>query len=842
MDKVTLIIDGIQVEADKGATVLQAAQSAGIYIPGLCSHPDLPSSREVKADEVVYRGAEAYKNDNSAEEVEGCQLCLVEIEGIDGLPTACTTDVTEGMVVQTDTPQVQEKRRENLTKLLLTHPHFCLTCPNREGCIPFDPVCPQNVNMDERCCIKLNHNCEVQAVAEYIGIDPNISRYISRDLPRIKDEPLFDRDYNFCINCTRCVRVCREVRGVDALGFVFQDGKVIVGTKAPTLKESECKFCGACVEVCPTGALMDRDIKLAEREAKLVPCKSACPAEIDVPRYVRLIKEEKLAEAVAVIREKVPFPAVLGHICLHFCEDECRRGQVNEAIAIRALKRYAAENDNGLWKQRAKQAPATDKKVAIVGSGPAGLTAAYYLAKLGHSVTIFEELPVVGGMMIVGIPAHRLSREVLDKEIEEILNTGVKIKTNTKIESLGKFLEQGYDATLLAVGAHHGQKLPIPGVDLDGVLINTPFLREVNLGKEVKMGKRVVVLGGGNVALDCARTALRLGVTNVIIACLEAEDSMLSTPEETAWGQEEGITIHNSQSFTRILGENGKVSGVECLDVKSFEFDDEGKLHVECVADSEHVLSADTVIFAIGQLPELELIEGVDGIKTTKRGTLEADSATLATGKAGVFAAGDAVTGTTSAIEAIAAGRQAAISIDRYLGGNGEINEKLIDTEAPNPFFGREEDFADRLRAPMPCLPVEQRLGSFDEVELGFDEAKSIDEASRCLQCDTRLTIAEPVLPPEKWLEFNAENISTAPEKDGVVQLINEEKEIIYIKGTSNLRQELDVQLSSNQKARYFDYEETFMYTGRESELLQKFLQEHGKLPEGNDELEDLFD
>jgi len=750
MDEINLTIDGIEVRVQKGTTVLQAAQSAGIYIPSLCSHPDLPSSREAKPNEFVYRGAELIENDNSLEEFEGCQLCVVEIEGMEGLPTACTTEVAEGMVVHTDTPQVQEKQYENLKLILAEHPNMCLTCVRKERCSPYD-ICLRNVKITERCllCPK-NEHCELQKVADYIGIEEIILPYAAKEIPVDKETPLFDRDYNLCIGCTRCVRVCKDVRGIDALGFVYKDGTVVVGAKAPTLKESECKFCGACAEVCPTGAIMDRGIKFEEREAKLVPCRDACPAGIDIPRYIRLLKEGKFAEAIAVIREKVPFPATLGYVCLHFCEDECRHCELNETIAIRVLKRFAAEHDTGLWKQRSRFAPATGKRVAIVGSGPAGLTAAYYLTKLGNSTTVFEAFPLAGGMMRVGIPRYRLPAEVLDAEIEEIRSIGVDIRTNTKVESLDALLKEGYDAVLVTVGAHQGIKLPLPGADLDGVLINTSFLRDVSLGKEVKIGKRVVVVGGGNVAFDCARTALRLGATDVHVACLECRDGMLAKAEEIEGGEAEGVIIHCSHTFCRIVGDNGHVTGIECRDVRSFEFDSLGRLCVNATPGSEHILPADTVIFAVGQVPDIGLAEGVDGIKTARRRFVEVNPVTLATGREGVFAAGDVVTGTKSVIEAIEAGRRAATYIDRYLGGSGDIDEVLVDTEEPDPYLGREEGFADRRQLPMPCLPAEQRQGNFNTIELGLDEDLANKEASRCLQCDLRLKISQPVSPPTK--------------------------------------------------------------------------------------------
>ncbi|MGD9394659.1 MAG: FAD-dependent oxidoreductase, partial [Dehalococcoidia bacterium] len=458
-------------------------------------------------------------------------------------------------------------------------------------------------------------------------------------------------------------------------------------------------------------------------------------------------------------------------------------------------------------------------------------------------VTVFEALPVVGGMMRVGIPRHRLPLEVLDREIEEIKGAGITIKTDTKIESVAKLFDDGYKAVLVAVGAHLGQKLPIHGADLEGILINTDFLRDVSLGKEVKVGEKVVVLGGGNVAFDCARTALRLGAKDVHIACLEDAEKMLATPDECGWGGEEGITVHNSQTFTKILGENGKVSGVECLDVKSFGFDKEGKLNVETVPGSEHVLPADTIIFAIGQLPELKLTEGVGEIKTTQKRTLEVNEETMATGQASVFAAGDAVTGTTSVIEAIAAGRKAASSIDKYLGGQGDIEETLLEPEAPNPHLGREESFADEKRITVPCLPLQKRLESFDTVELGLGKEEATNEAGRCLRCDLRLTFHKPTLAPkeELWVELSAENISQCPEKEGVYQLLDKDKNVIYIKGATNLRQALEEQLQSNAKAAFFLHEAEPMYTKRESELLQQYMAQHGQMPEGNRELDDLF-
>ena len=289
MADIKLTIDGIEVRVKEGTAVLQAAQNVGVYIPALCSHPDLPSSREVKAGEFVYRGTELIKNDNSAKEFEGCQLCIVEIEGVDGLPTACTTEVTEGMVVHTSTPQVEQKRRDNLTLILTEHPYVCLTCERRQDCEPYRASI-RKVAVTTGCQFcPTNERCELQEVAKYIRMDKVTLPYAYKELPLERGAPFFERNYNLCIGCTRCVRVCQEVRGAGALGFIFHDGRVMVGSRAPTLMESGCQFCGACIDICPTGAMVERINKwegLAESQiVTTCPyCGVGCQLELQVKR------------------------------------------------------------------------------------------------------------------------------------------------------------------------------------------------------------------------------------------------------------------------------------------------------------------------------------------------------------------------------------------------------------------------------------------------------------------------------------------------------------------------------------------------------------------------------
>ena len=564
---VSIKIDDKEIQAKDDSSILEAALAADVYIPHLCYHPDLPPMKGMVPQEVVYRGDEIFKGTSLKpvhEDEEGCRLCLVEIEGKEGLHRACITEVEEGMVVLTDTPTVLSDRKDNLATIFENHPHACLTCAQKEGCSLTQ--CSTNVPENERCCPKFGQ-CELQKVAEYIGIKEETPRWIPTELPVFEDDPLFKRDYNLCIGCTRCVRACRDLRGVDALGFVYQEGKAVIGIVAPSLKESGCKFCTACVEVCPTGALLDKEA-LDNRERFLLPCLHNCPTEIDIPRYIRLISQGKFPEAAAVVREKVPFPEILGHICFHPCEEVCRRGEVDEPVAICALKRFAAENDNGQWKKNIKVAPTTGKRVAVIGSGPAGLTAAHYLTRLGHSVTVFEALPEPGGMMQTGIPAYRLPGDVLRREIAEITALGVDIKTNTPVgkeKDVADLKNEGFDSIFIASGSSLSKRMDIEGVNMKGVLWGLDFLRNINLDKEVDVKDRVVVVGGGNVAVDVALTVRRLGAKEIHMACLECDDEMPAHEWEIRRAVEEGIQIYTSWGPKCIFGENGEVEGIELI-------------------------------------------------------------------------------------------------------------------------------------------------------------------------------------------------------------------------------------------------------------------------------------
>jgi formate dehydrogenase beta subunit len=621
------------------------------------------------------------------------------------------------MVVRTKTNTIDHMRRLAMELMLAGHPPDCGTC---------------NKYL----------NCELQSVKQYLGVEHIAYKRRTRPFPYNAGNPLFIHDFTRCIVCGRCVRACHELRGVGVLFYKKKEEETYIGTADDLpLAESGCRFCGACVEVCPTGAIQDKEemVKGKSRKAAMVPCRYTCPAEIDVPRYIRFIREKNYSAATAVVREKAPFPKVLGYVCDHPCEEVCRRGEVNEPISIRELKRYAAEHDvERTWENQSVKKEETGKKVAIVGSGPAGLTAAYYLVKQGHGVTVFEALPFAGGMMCSGIPEYRLPRNVIDSEIGEIENAGVVIKTGTRIESIDALMEQGYDAVLVALGTHKGQKLRIPGADSNGVLISVDFLREVNLGEKPVVGSKVVVLGGGNVAFDCARVARRLGAEQVHIACLECREDMPASVDEIEQGEEENIFVHPSQTATKILNENGKITGVEFLDVASFSFDEDKHVEIEVIEKSEHVLEADMVIFAIGQQPEIP--EGF-GLDTVANNLIEIDSFSLGTSKEGVFAAGDVVTGTSSVIKAITSGRKTAVAIDRFLGGNGIIDEKLAPEPELEKCLGPGDGFASLVRWGEVCMFPEERLKSFCKVVEDMEEEDADLEANRCLRCDLRLKI-----------------------------------------------------------------------------------------------------
>lgn len=692
-----ITIDGKTIEAKEGSSILDAALVAGVYIPHLCSHPDL----EAKG---------------------GCRLCSVEIDGVEGAVPSCMTKVEEGMNITINGPEADKVRKMAMELILASHPADCTGCP-KFG------------------------KCELQSLYQYLGVSAERWRKKSRSVPNDDSNPLISHLFTRCIRCGRCIRACQDLRGVKVLDYVKTKDGIRAGIASGTsLKDAGCRFCGACIEVCPTGSIVDQ-LKMMNPEKSymenVVPCKANCPAHIDIPQYIRAIKEGDFDKATAIIREKVPFPEVLGSVCTHVCESNCKRNELGEPISICKLKRAAATQDSGAWKEKVHKEVATGKKVAVIGAGPSGLTAAYYLAKKGHSVTVFEKNEKAGGQCRYGIPSYRLPDDLLDREIDNILEIGIELKTNTECQSLEELKKQ-YDAILVSIGTHQGTKLPIPGNNLPGVYVNTEFLKDARSDNLIQLGEKVMVLGGGNVAYDCARTAIRKGAKEVHIACLENQQQMTSSPDEIEEGAQEGVILHAAHSFLRITGED-KVTGVELKKVKRFYFDENRKAVLDLEEGSEHVIEVDNVIFAVGQKPM-----GTDtmNLELTHGPYIAANNAH--TSMEGVFASGDVVTGTRSVIQAIVGGREAAEQMDIYLGGNGDISEQLVERTTPNPCIGQVEGFADLARVNPDMISLEERCAGFTPVEkpLTCDQAKC--EAGRCLQCDLRLNISNVKL----WNEY----------------------------------------------------------------------------------------
>jgi formate dehydrogenase (NADP+) beta subunit len=509
------------------------------------------------------------------------------------------------------------------------------------------------------------------------------------------------------------------------------------------------------------------------------PCYKACPVGTEAGRYVALIAEGKYREAYAVARRPNPLASICGRVCAAPCEPACRRGALDEPIAIRALKRFVTERFGvesmmdvdllrEIYGERLQRYP--DDRVAIIGAGPAGLAAAHDLALSGYPVTIFEAQAVPGGMLRLGIPEYRLPRELIKLEINAILNLGVELRLNARLGRdflLSDLRAQGFRAIFMAPGAQRSRELEIPGADLDGVLKGVDFLLNVNMGYRVELGQRVLVVGGGNVAvdvaraairtplreeainpglnivtaLDVARSAVRFGAKDVHIVCLESLESMPADREEIHEAGREGIEIHAGRGPQRILGEGGRVTGLETIECSAV-FDSQRRFNPTFVPGTELAMAADTVVLAIGQACDLSFLKPEDGVQVTGRGTLQVDPKTLATTAPGIYAGGDAAFGPRIAIEAIADGKRAAASIHAYLRGAGVSTRPVEVVLEPLPEYRRKLDYEGVPRQRPPALPIERRIG-IAEIEQCFSEKAARLEASRCLHCWVNTTFRE---------------------------------------------------------------------------------------------------
>jgi formate dehydrogenase (NADP+) beta subunit len=487
--------------------------------------------------------------------------------------------------------------------------------------------------------------------------------------------------------------------------------------------------------MCPNGAR-----ESSFDHTLIPPCQAACPLHMEIREYVDLIAQGRIMEALQVIRETNPFPSICAHVCTAPCETACRRGQVDKPIAIRALKRFAVEFGG----DRMIQIEGENRhgnRVAIVGSGPAGLSAAYYLRSLSYPVTIFEAHSEVGGMLRVGIPKYRLPREVLDTEVHRLIKMGVKIETSTSVVSLDLLFQMGYEAAFITVGAHQGLRLGIEGEENPGVVDGATFLREANLGFKPHIGDRVAVVGGGDVAIDAGRTALRLGAEDVTLLYRRGQEEMPASPSEVEQAQDEGVEILFLVTPTKIERSDAKLK-LTCLRMELGAPDPSGRRRPVPIKDSEFSMDFDTLITAIGQAPQ---IPDDFRLRIGRGSTILVDPVTLTTNREGVFAGGDAVTGPATVVQALATGKQAALRIDEYLQhryplvAKGE-KETLVGNLLPKTV----ESIRKLSRLEPPVLPAEERAREFEPVELVYDWGVAVSEARRCLRCGMGAEILFP--------------------------------------------------------------------------------------------------
>lgn len=563
---ITITIDGKKITAQEGSSILNVASQNGIKIPNLCY-------------------------DGRVELYGACGLCTVEVEGIPKLLRACSTKVTDGMVVHTQTERVKASRKVALELLLSDHTGDCVA-----------------------------------------------------------------------------------------------------------------------------------------------PCKKACPGETDCQGYVGLIANGEYNEAVKLIKDKLPLPASIGRICPHPCEKACRRQYVDEPISIAFLKSFVADIDLREETYIPEIEPDTGKNVAVIGGGPAGLTAAYFLRKCGHSVTVFEQMEKMGGMLRYGIPEYRLPKKVLDKEVKLIEEMGVTLKNNINIGTDISFeqIKNDFDATVVAIGAWNSSKMRVPGEDLDGVWGGIDLLREVALGNKVDLGKNVAVCGGGNTAMDACRTAVRLGAENVYVIYRRTKDEMPADPQEILESEEEGVVYKYLTNPIEFTGENGKLSGVILQKMKLGEPDESGRRRPEPIDGETEEIKLDSVIMAIGQYPNLSGFETLD---STRKNTISADESRFTTSVESVFAVGDATNkGADIAISAIGEAKKAAVIIDRYLNGEtvGYKKPYYVERESKTIDYSK---FEKLTRAKMNHLTPSERKSNFKEVNFGFTEEQAKREAMRCLEC-----------------------------------------------------------------------------------------------------------
>jgi len=555
-----------------------------------------------------------------------------------------------------------------------------------------------------------------------------------------------------CIGLGDCVRACQ----FDALKM---------GPEGyPVVDKNKCVGCGNCEQVCPKAIMKvrtqsQRILHFNQYSDRLAPCRQTCPAEIDIPRYIAQIREGDYEGAVTTIRERNPLLLACGRVCPHPCEVNCRRAIEDEPVSINQLKRFAADYEMNSGKRLpVPLAPLTGKRIAVVGGGPAGLTCAFFLRRLGHEVTIFEAMPKLGGMLRYGIPEYRLPKKVLDWEIDGILELGVESRCNQKFGTdfdVDSLKADGFDAIFLGIGAWKDSSLRVEGEQLQGCYTGIDFLSRLAGGEPIPTGRSAVIIGGGNTAIDCTRNLLRLGVQEVNLVYRRTRNEMPANPVEIEAAEEEGVKFTFLAAPVRVVGDaNGITTHLEYLKMKLGEPDASGRRRPVPIEGSETLMETDMVITAIGQSPDISFTEQMEqqlaGLKTTRWNTIEVDPATLQSDVLYVFAAGDAATGPSLVVDAIGGGRRAARSIHQYVmeeevrADPGELQKNLID----ETLFEYVEGIIKRNRAPMPELPVAERIKSFVESDQVLSEEAALDESMRCLFCCLTCYNPDPAADP----------------------------------------------------------------------------------------------
>ncbi|WP_455381078.1 FAD-dependent oxidoreductase, partial [Salinispira pacifica] len=469
------------------------------------------------------------------------------------------------------------------------------------------------------------------------------------------------------------------------------------------------------------------------------PCQSACPAGVDVPGFVSLIGEQRYAEALLLHRERNPFAAVCARVCFHTCEDRCRRASLDEPVAIRSIKRFMVDQEVTIQHPEVREnATNAARKIAIVGGGPAGLSCAYFLARLGYQPKVFEAEARPGGMLVQTIPAYRLPRETLAREIRMIEGLGVEIQTERRLGldfTLKDLREEGYEAVFLGIGAPESMAMGIPGEQTKGVVHATEFLRQYNIRGSVPVGKQVIVVGGGNAAIDAARTTLRLGAEKVTIVYRRTQEQMPAYAEEIEEALHEGVELLDLTQPVEVVADgSGRVSGLACMKMRLGEFDRSGRRSARESADEQFTIPADQVIIAIGQRLDHSVLRGEQQVTLSQSRFVLADPLYGTTSIPWLFAGGDAVNGPASVVAAIAGGERAAVGIDRYLTGDEHAfwrEEKIVDTD-----YDPDTDPVPYPREKVRSMPVERRKHNFDEVEQSWCESVAVRQAERCLRCD----------------------------------------------------------------------------------------------------------